>query len=391
MEISFAFRIVLFAVALLIPCKLDAQETPDQFEKLLQQTKSKDPDEQVDAFLQLSKFPEKADKLLIPLVEAMIGYDTRVGEAAQFAADQMGEALAKYSDSQLDAESQKQVAAAAEMIHRLGNVAIGSTPKLVALTKSEDRKRRLSGLWGLVNLKNSDPSVVKAIEPFLDDPDFRNQVVACQAIVNIGPPAVELAGKLKTLVENGNVSTRSHAMIALGAIGLNPEFDVVELLGKHLDVFLQPERDRALIGLTHLGRNALVLKDQVEALMNDEDKSVQPQAALALWKMTGDPAPSVKALVAMSMTVNLEYEALNALYQMGGDAVSAADDIAKHLQNEDSAMRAVAVEILENFGPAAAPFRETLEKLAQEDADPLVRFYCVRALKKLDGAGSASQ
>ncbi len=385
METSFAFRIVLFAVVLLIPSKLDAQDSLDRFGKLLQQSKSTNADEQVDAFLQLKEFPDKADQLLIPLVEAMIANDTRVGEAAQFAAQQMGEAMAKYCDTQLDSESQKQVAAAAEMIHRMGNIGIASTPKLVELTKSDDPKRRLSGLWGLVYLKNTDVSVVKAIEPFLDDPDFRNRVVACRAIVTIGPPAVALAGKLKQLVETGNVSTRSHAMIALGAIGPNPEFDVVELLGNHLDVELQPERDRALIGIAHLGKNAAALKEKVESLMNDADKSVQPQAALALWKITGDSAPSVKALVAMSMTVDLEYEALNAIYQMGAEAVSAAGDIAKHLQNEDSAMRAVAVEILERFGSASAPYRETLEKLSKEDADPLVRYYCARALKTIDG------
>lgn len=384
MEFSFVFRTVVLTVALVIPCNLYAQESAEQFDQLLAQTKSTNSDEQVAAFLKLANYPDKVDQLLIPMVEAMIGTDTRVGEAAQFAAQQMGEAMAKYCDTQLEAESQKQVAAAAEMIYRLGDIGIASTPKLVALTKSDDPKRRLSGLWGLVYLKNSDPSVVDAIEPFLDDPDFRNQVVACRAIVTIGPPAVRLATKLKSLVETGNVSTRSHALIALGAIGPNPDFDVVELLGKHLDVFLQPERDRALIGISYLGKNAMALREKVEGLLNDVDKNVQPQAALALWKMTGDSQRSLKALVAMSQTVNLEYEALNAIYQMGSEAAPAVDDIAKHLENADSAMRAVAVEILENLGPVAAPHRESLEQLAKNDSDPLVRFYCERALKKLD-------
>lgn len=362
---------------------VDGQESSDRFEQLLQQAQSADANKRVDAWLQLSSFPDQAERLLVPLVEAMIGNDTRVGEAAQRTAEQLSEPLLAYADSQLEADSQKQVAAAAEMIYRLGNQGIASTPKLVQLTKSEDPKRRLSGLWGLVYLKNTDPTVVQAIAPFLDDPDFRNRVVACRAIATIGPPAVELAGKLKSLVETGNISTRSHAMIALGSIGPNPEFDVVELLGNHLDVFLQPERDRALVGLMHLGPAAISLKDTVEQLMNNPDKSVQPQAALTLWKMTGDPLPSVKALAEMTKSPDLQYEALNALYQMQGDAVTAVDEIAAQLQNEDSAVRAVSVEILENLGDAAAHHREKLARLAQEDDDPLVRFYCARTLGKL--------
>jgi HEAT repeat protein len=376
----------LLIALLLLPVPAIAQEESDRFDQLLQKAQTGTPDEQVDAFLQLAEFPDKVDRLLIPLVEGMIGPDSRVGEAAQFAADQMGKEMAAYCDQQLDSEDQKQVSAAAEMIYRLGDVAIGSTPKLVALTKSESSKLRLSGLWGLVHLKNSDPSVVKAIEPFLDDPDFRRQVVACRAIATIGPPAVELAGKLKTLVEEGNLSTRSHAMIALGSIGPNPEFDVVELLGQHLDVFLQPERDRALIGIAKLGPQAASLKDKVEALMNNPDKNVQPQAALTLWKITGDPAPSLQALIEMSKNANLQYEALNGIYQMGDVAASAVDDIAKHLQNPDEAMRSLAVEILGSFGSKAAAHKETLERMSIDDSDPIVRFYCRQALQAIEGA-----
>ena len=291
--------------------------------------------------------------------------------------------MAKHCDSALDSEDRKEFAAAAEMIHRLGDVAIGSTPKLVALTRSQDPKRRLSGIYGLVTLKNSDASVIDAIEPFLDDPDFRLQVLACRAIVTIGPPAARLNGKLKTLVEKGNVSSRSHALIAIGAIGPNKDFDVVELLAKHLDAYLQPDRDRALIGLTLLGPHAAAAKGKVEALMNDEEKFVQCQAALALWKITGDAETSVKALVAMSKTNNLQYEALMAIYQMKADAVSAAKDVAEMLQNEDGSIRSLSAEILENLGSVAQPWQATLEKLAKEDPDPMVRFHCARAAKKL--------
>ncbi len=382
MKIRRAFVIIVILFAGLISRALVAQDDTERFGKLIAQTKSESADEQIDAFLKLVEFPEHADKLLIPLVEAMIT-GRAVGEAAQFAAEQIGPAMAKHCDSALDSEDRKEFAAAAEMIHRLGDVAIGSTPKLVALTRSQDPKRRLSGIYGLVTLKNSDASVIDAIEPFLDDPDFRLQVLACRAIVTIGPPAARLNGKLKTLVEKGNVSSRSHALIALGAIGPNKDFDVVELLAKHLDAYLQPDRDRALIGLTLLGPHAAAAKGKVEALMNDEEKFVQCQAALALWKITGDAETSVKALVAMSKTNNLQYEALMAIYQMKADAVSAAKDVAEMLQNEDGSIRSLSAEILENLGSVAQPWQATLEKLAKEDPDPMVRFHCARAAKKL--------
>ncbi len=382
MKLRRAFVSIAILFAGLISSHLFAQDDTAQFDKLLAQTKSENADECIDAFLKLVDYPDHADKLLIPLVEAMIT-ETQVGEAAQFAADQMGPTLAKYCDSVLDSEDQKQVAAASEVIHRLGNVAIGSTPKLIALTKSQDPKRRLSGIYGLVNLKNSDPSVIEAIEPFLDDPDFRLQVLACRAIVTIGAPAARLSGKLKTLVEKGNLSSRSHALIALGAIGPNEDFDVAELLTKHLDAYLHADRDRALIGLTLLGPAAAIAKEKVEALMNNEGKFVQCQAALALWKITGDAERSVKALVAMSKTNNLDYEALLAIHQMKADAASAVADVAEMLKNEDGSIRSLSAEILENLGLVAQPWQATLEKMSLEDPDPLVRIYCARAVKKL--------
>jgi HEAT repeat protein len=360
-----------------------AQFDQEAFERLIAQTTAENPDERVAAFLKLAEFGDQPDKLLIPMVEAMIGADTRVGEAAQVAAESMGDSMSKYCDSQLDSDDDKQVAAAAEMIHRLGNVAIGTTPKLLALTKSDNPRRRLSGIYGLVHLKNDSPETVAVVGKFLDDPDFRIQVLACRAIATIGPPANGLAGKLKQLVDEGNVSARSHAMIALGAIGPNKEFDVVELLTKYLDAYLQPDRDRALIGLMHLGPEAARSKEKVEQLMNEVDKFVQCQAALTLWKITGDAEPTIKALIEMSKTVDLEYDALCALFEMKQAAVSAAAEIGNHLANEDGSIRAISVQTLENLGDAAGPHLATLEKMAQEDVDPLVRFYCERALKKL--------
>jgi hypothetical protein len=88
------------------------------------------------------------------------------------------------------------------------------------------------------------------------------------------------------------------------------------------------------------------------------------------------------------MDPNLEYEALNGLNQMGEEAAPAIDDIAKHLANPDGAMRALTVEILERFGPRAAAHKATLEKMATEDPDPIVKFYCQRALEAI---GSSSQ
>lgn len=378
----------LLIFGLIVSVGITAGQEPDEkFEKLLAQAQSTNADEQVDAFLQLAAYSEKADRLLIPLVEAMIGNDTRVGEAAQFAANQMSEALAAYSDSQLGAEEQKQVAAAAEMIYRLGEVGIASTPKLVELLKSDNPKKRLSGLWGLVYLKNTDREVVQAIEPFLDDPDFRIRIVACRALATIGPPAVELAGKLKTLVETGNYSTRSQALMALGAIGPNPEFDVVELLEKYLDADLQPVRDRALVGIMYLGPHAARLKDRVLALMKDPDKSVQPQAALTLWKITGEIEPTLAALVEMTKDINLEYEALSAIHKMGAAVAPAVEELARHLENEDSSIRSITVEILGQVGAAAVPYRDKIDQLAHEDEDPLVRFYCLQTLAKLAQSG----
>jgi hypothetical protein len=355
----------------------------DRLAQLLEKTASPDPDEQIIAILQLVEFEDHPDQLIHPLLRAMIANDTRVGEAAEIAAHQLGETLAAYCDQLLDSDELEQVRAAAEMIHRLGNVAVGSAPKLVHLIRSGDPLKLRLGVYGLVNLKNQDPDVIEAIGTVLDTSDFRDQVLACRAIVTIGPPAICLSGKLKALVETGNVSARSHAMMALGAIGLNDDFDVVELLAGHLNQFLQPDRDRALIGLMYLGPKAVAAKDQVEALMMDEAKFVPCQAALTYWAITGDTERTVQRLIELNQLIDFEFESLHALWQMKSAAASAAEFVAGHLDHEDGSIRSLSVEILENIGSAALPWQSKLETMAEKDLDPLVRYYCQRALRGL--------
>jgi molybdopterin synthase catalytic subunit len=387
--IRFRVSILSFALMLAAVFGIAAQDAtaPDRLDDVLAKTRSEDSDERVDAFLQFPGFADQPDKLLIPLVKAMVASDTRAEEAAEIAAAELSDAIVPYCDSLLESDDIQQVLAAAQMIHRLGSVAISTTPKLVALAKSDDTQRRLAGLFGLVNLPNSDPAVIDALEPFLDDEDFRRQVLACRAIVTIGPPAARFRNKLRQLVDNGNLSTRSHALTALGALGPTDEFDVVALLTRHLQAPLQPDRDRALIGLMYLGPAASSAQAEVERLMTDPEKSVPCQAALTLWKITGDPKPSLDALVKFTQEFDLDYEALDAIYQMKEAAVGAVETVAGHLRNEDGSVRSLAIKILENLGAAAKPYLGQLEERLQQDEDPVVRYHARRLVCKLKTGG----
>jgi HEAT repeat protein len=141
----------------------------------------------------------------------------------------------------------------------------------------------------------------------------------------------------------------------------------------------------------HLGSHAERLKDKVKKLMDDSEKSVQPQAALTLWKISGEVEPSLKALTEMTKSFNLEYEALSAIHQMGLAAAPAVEEIAAHLDNEDSSMRSLAVEILGQLGSVAQPYREELQELAENDEDPLVRYYANKTLEAIAKADVRAQ
>lgn len=100
--------------------------------------------------------------------------------------------------------------------------------------------------------------------------------------------------RLVRLANEGVLSVRTNALITIGGIAPraaeNPQQfnDIIDLLVKKLDGFYQIEKSRALEGLGKLGPEAKAATKKIRELMEDETKSVQPEAAYAYWKITGD-------------------------------------------------------------------------------------------------------
>jgi HEAT repeat protein len=173
------------------------------------------------------------------------------------------------------------------------------------------------------------------------------------------------------------------ALLALGALGPSNEHDIVGLLTKKLDAFMALERERALIGLGYLGPDAKPALEKITALMNNPDKSVQPQAAFAYWKITGEAGPAMEVLAATLQDYNFRDETVQRLGEMGSVAAPLVPELINLLRDEDDSIRESAIQTLEKLGPVAKQALPKLRTIAKNDSDLLIQEAAKSAIKAI--------
>jgi HEAT repeat protein len=194
--------------------------------------------------------------------------------------------------------------------------------------------------------------------------------MACRALAEIGPPAKDAVPRLTRLVREGIVSSRGHAAMCLGAIGPVEGIDVVDILCQARWDENQVVRERAMIGLGRLGRQARQARRMVEEALEDPEFHPQPEAAKTLWLIAGEADVAVAKLIALSDSLTHDGRAMEVLAEMGPAAAPAASMLAARLQSDDQGVRLLAAQALGAIGPTAKPHVAALQqRLADSDPD----------------------
>ena len=265
-------------------------------------------------------------------------------------------------------------------------------PQLMKELAKDDRNFKLAALHAMRALDGKDllPALDETIKA-LDHKDFNVQLSACRVIEKIGPEAKKAGPRLVKLLEEGIASARSWAGVALGAIGPHEDYDVVKLLEERLDRFYLVDRERALIGLAHLGDKAKSVVPKIETLMEQRSKSVQHVASRTHWKVTGDPAKAIERLTTLIPTMEFGAESMDILGEMGPDAKAAVPVIIKQLESEEFPAREAAVYALASMGSVAKSAIEPLKRLAKTERDHLIRAATEMAIEKINGEQEAEK
>ena len=241
---------------------------------------------------------------------------------------------------------------------------------MIKLIESETGNRRRLATYTLVPLGSKAKAAVPALVEELDDSDFHSQLIACQALTAIGPDAKPAVKKLLVMIEKGNVSVRGHAALCLGAIGPVEGHEIVPAIVKRLDDQNQVVRERAMIGLGMMGRNAATALSQVEQALDGKTFHAKPEAALAYWRISGDSRKAVDHLVKLLNEPTHELLSMQKLGEMGPAAKESVPALLSKLGSDDISVQLEACDALGRIGSDTAEVRKGLDELvAHEDVE----------------------
>ncbi len=289
--------------------------------------------------------------------------------------DVLLELLAENNDAHL-------VRAAAYGLHFSGNYGQKAVPALIRLLSRNDPNNRKEAIFALQGIGPAAKEAVPILMTMLDSDDFHTQYWACRALGAIGAEAEEAIPVLIRLTTKGVTSVRRNAAAALGRIGpkIGPE-GVAALLAALHDP-MEAVREQAVIALGRLGSYAIEAVPALEQAVVQRTLQCRPQAALAIWQITGQPEFAIRVIREEIFLPENQLEAISCLKELGPQAAPMAPELVKLLQSSDPGLREAAAEVIECVGPAGISAVPVLQQLLM-DRDPHVRKAAARALRAL--------
>lgn len=351
-----------------------------------------------------------------------------------------------------DPEQYDAIRGVSETLQEIGKPAV---PTLIRLLRSESERVRwwaAEGLGGIapdaadalpslvVALSDADPDVPdaasRAIGRFgpaaapavLDLTKVTNdgRLTASQlavAVVNIGPKAKETMPLLIAGLATGDESARSRIVGAICAVGAEDEATVDVVLGvinngrvrrawaidgfahlkgpaaKKAIPILQEAlqegddymRQVAAETLGQMGSSANAALPQLQDAAGDKRFNVRLQAALSLWRLTGETGPMKAAVISAfrekiaENDYNTAYrrrEAVQAVREMGESAAPLIPALTSAMKGSDDNMQIELAGVLCNIGRPARAAVPALTEMAKETDWP-VRKAALDALKRL--------
>ncbi len=347
-------------------------------------------DQQIAAIFELADSSGNMDKIVPAIAKAAIGRDELVRTAAFLALKKLGPTAADHIDVFFESDDINEFRRASVVLQQIGPDGKRFIPKYKPILKEDNTPKVMAALFGLENMGNEALPLMDELIALLDHEEFNIQCAVCRIFEKMGADAMPAQDRLVVLLDNGVVSARSWAAIALGAIGPSEEHDVVELLAQKLTAFTQIEKERAMIGLGHLGKKAAAATDEVWKLMTDPSKNSQTRGAYTYWRITGEIDEPLKILTQQLDTLSYKRDAIRRLSEMGPDAAPMLAKLQKELDNEEDDVVELAVLAIGNLGEAAKPAIPALiEKLKHDDL--LIREAARESIAKIKAASQAQE
>lgn len=343
--------------------------------------------QRVEALLRLSDGRFPAEKVVPIMARATADRAELVRAAGEVGIQRIGKKAvpilsSMISKGYLDSPDFPSVCGAARV---LGTDAVELFPEMQKALSSDLAPIQKTALFGMQSMGDVNAKAMDRMIELLDSKDLNVQVSVCKVLEQLGPKAAPATDKLVEVFGNGTVSARSWASIVLGSIGESDKHDILGLLKERLNAFTLIEKQRAMIGLSHMGAKAQPAVEKVTQLMMDPTKSCQTQAAVTLWQITGKSKASLNVMKTLLTTIDHKMTVLEQAANLGPAAAPLASSIAKELASDDVGIRELAAVALGKIGPGAKQTLPQLKKLLKDD-DALLRQAVTDAIAAIEKA-----
>lgn len=354
---------------------------------LIKLLEHKDPHVKVAAADALASIGEPAKAAIKPLAKMMLE-DWELGQneptSPRFgkALGHLGPDAYPYLAEALKSDDMRIFSAGAEGLVGLGADAQPAMPMVIELLQSKNRLRQWGGAYIVEAMGTEGEEAVPYLGALLKHESFQQHVIGSRAISAIGPPAKQWAPELYELLENGVVSSRSHAAMALGAIGPVEGVNPLDLMIERSTQFSDPVRERCLIGIGRLGKDGEAAAPHLRKLLADPNYRNRPQAALALYRVTGETDLPIESLVSMFDDLTYQLDSIRHLGEMGHDGEGAVEALTKLVETGDADLKYEAIRSLGMIGAPASDVLPKLEKL-KSSSDLWIAGAAHRAIKRI--------
>jgi HEAT repeat protein len=272
-------------------------------------------------------------------------------------------------------------------IHNFGTDADEAAEFLIAqLATAEGTKTELT-MHALNTLGEAAvPAMPHCVKALYSD-SFHTRSMACDtlgALAKWKRPPDQALKRILELLSGGVGSTRGHAALCLGRIGVVDGFGIVDALVEATQDRQDAIRDDALRALGQIGPAAEAALPWVQGRMADPNYPNRVHAARTAWLISRDAKGSVTVLQQLMKNPDKNLDAIDTLAEMKSAASAATPQLtAVVLDSPDPDLRMQAVRAIGLIGSADESVRSVVKK-AQNDSDPDVAKAAERALKRLN-------
>ena len=358
----------------------------DPVDKLIEQLKSSNADQRVEAIILLSEKTDHLDTIIKPILTQLSHPDTFV----IYAANRVVEKIAPVADNQIDrwikSDENRDVAASAELLRKLGPKGAKYIDRLRELLRSESYVKRMSALFVIEEIGASAAPAIPEILPLLEAEEPNERFGAMRCLGSIGSKDEKVIKALIANYEKGLFTVRSYASLALAKIGDAGDYDLVSEFIKRTKKFNAVEKEYALKSLGILGKDTPAIREAITKSLSDRTNSVY--AAVALWKVTGEAQASLDQLKKDLKDIDKNVAAIDGCGEMGKDAAPLIDELIKigkrqTAGGEEAGYRLYVMEALIKIGPTDERVHAFLNECAQQKYI-LVNWMAKQHLSKLE-------